>query len=179
MKAIHVFYIVAIVLSASILSAVCSGSQQELAPKIVESGNRTITAGFATGEQWTVQTVKYVDIGDIIKWEWCSDSEPLTFKIVRPGSGRVLYQKTHVMNDSGTYELRKEDLAGLRAVRFDWGLFSHQSRYYPGVGELWVKKTTNLTYHIEVCEAPRKIPSFEAIFAIAGLLAVAYLLRRK
>jgi len=51
--------------------------------------------------------------------------------------------------------------------------------YYSSNNDIYPKPNINRENVINRKIHPRKIPGFEAIFAITGLLAVAYLLRRR
>lgn len=190
MKAIHVFYIAVILLSVlCLLSSASNDSPQDLVLKYELSDTRNLSVHSIPGTTlWQTDVTEVVpvpvSVGDVVKWEWSADPEPIwdftVFTRAKP-----FYMRSGVLNNSGTHIMEKEDyiyrfdhFSGHSVIRtdskevgFKWYLQLHH-------GEHFTKKTT-LRYHIEVYEALKKTPSFQVVYAVAGIILVSYLIIRK
>lgn len=181
MKAVHVFCIAVIIFSTSILGGAGSESHQELVLKYEKSGTIGLHVVDIWGTNlWNDEVTKIVpvpvSVGDVVKWEWSASPEEIDhFKI---GTGaKAFYENRIEMNDSGEHTMQKEDYMfnGYRSgdeIHFTWYFQFHRG-YDPA------EKNTLVSYHIEVYEAPKKIPSFQAIYALAGIILSSYVVIRK
>lgn len=182
MKAIHVFYIAVILLSVCLLSSASNDSPQDLVLKYELSDTRNLSVAHIPGTTflWETEVTEVVpvpvSVGDVVKWEWSADPEPINdFKVFT--RAKPFYRRSGVLNNSGTHVMQKEDYIfrsryiESTEVGFNWYFQLHH-------GEHFTKKTT-LRYHIEVYEAPKKTPSFQAVYAVAGIILVSYLIIRK